>query len=277
MAFQKAQKKNARLRLALSGTAGAGKTYTALLIAKAFGKKIAVMDSERGSSELYSDLVDFDVSNLTTKTVQEYREEIQAAARDGYDVLVIDSYSHSWISALETVDKMGGSKFSNGWKVVSPLVGKLVDDILSYPGHVIATMRTKADYAIENVNGKLTPKKLGMATVARDGTDYEFGVMLDLTVDGAISVSKSRCPTIPPASAYTREDLEGIIKRLKAWLGSGAARSHADEIAERIRFAASLDVLATLVEEIKTLDSAERAALGPIFLQKKRELAEVIA
>jgi hypothetical protein len=274
MTFKRAERKNAKLRLALSGTAGAGKTYSALLIAKEFGSKIAVLDSERGSASLYADLVPFDVCELEEKNLQEYLEKIQDAARAGYDVLVIDSYSHSWIGALEMVDKMGGNKFSSGWKVVSPLVTKLVDSILSYPGHVIATMRSKAEYAVEkNEKGQAIPKKLGMATVARDGTDYEFSVMLDLTIDGGVTVSKTRCSALA-GGIYTRDDIPKIAKTIKAWLSDGAPVTPRDAMAERIRFASSDSDLTALIPEMKLLTEEDRTALKPVFIAKKAEFQQ---
>lgn len=271
MSFKRAERRNAKLRLALSGTAGAGKTYSALLLAKEFGSRIAVMDSERGSASLYADLVPFDVCELEEKNVQEYIEKITEAGQAGYEVLVIDSYSHSWIAALETVDKMGGSKFSNGWKAVSPLVQKLVDAILAYPGHVIATMRSKADYAIETVNGKAIPKKLGMATVARDGTDYEFSVMLDLDVSGGVNVSKTRCSALA-GGVFTREDIPKIARTLKAWLSEGAPVPMREQLIERIKAAPTLESLAALTEQIKLLSEEDRAAVKGPYLERKTKL-----
>lgn len=268
--FKRAERKNAKLRLAISGTAGAGKTYSALLMAKEFGSKIAVLDSERGSASLYSHLVQFDVCELEGKTLQEYIETIKAAANEGYEVLVIDSYSHSWIGALEAVDKMGG--WVRGGKAVSPLVAKLVDTILSYPGHVIATMRSKADYSIETVDGKARMKKLGMATVARDGTDYEFSVMLEVTTEGGLTVSKSRCSAIA-GGIYSREDVVKIARQLRDWLGEGAPVSERDALAEKIRFAASEEDLAALLPALKALPADDAAALRTVYVAKKQALA----
>ena len=61
MQFQKAERKKSKLRLALTGPSGSGKTYGALLTAKGIGGRIAVIDTEKGSASLYSDIVDFDV------------------------------------------------------------------------------------------------------------------------------------------------------------------------------------------------------------------------
>lgn len=282
MSFKKAERKNAKLRLALSGTAGAGKTFSALLIAKEFGSKIAVMDSERGSASLYAGtpgIPEFDVCELEEKNLQEYIEKIDVAAAAGYEVLVIDSYSHSWIGALETVDKMGGSKFSNGWKAVSPLVTKLVDKILSYPGHVIATMRSKAEFAVEQVNGKAVPKKLGMATVARDGTDYEFSVMLGLTVEGGLTVDKTRCSALA-GGVFTREDVPKIARTIKAWLSEGAPVSARDTLADRLRFAADdaalLDALPAVSAHVNA-HPEDRAALLELYKKRKAEFQGAVA
>ena len=271
-----ATRKNARLRLAISGTAGAGKTYSVLLLAKEFGSKIGVMDSERGSASKYAGaagIPPFFVEELEEKNVQEYLTKIKEAAEAGIDALVIDSYSHSWLCALEAVDKMGGSKFSNGWKVVSPLVSKLVDAVLSYPGHVIATMRSKADYVVETdaKTGKSVPRKVGLATVARDGTDYEFDVMIDLTPEGGLSISKTRCSALN-GQTYSREDVPKIGKTLKAWLSEGAPLTAVDAMKERIRSASS-EQLAALVDEIKALPAEDRAKLKDAYAARKKHLA----
>ncbi len=275
MAFKPATRRNAKLRLALSGTSGAGKTFSALQMAQEFGTKIALMDSERGSASKYAGvkgLPAFDVSELEEKNVQAYLAEIQEAARAGYEVLIIDSYSHSWIGALETIDKMGG--WIKGGKVVSPLVQKLVDAILSYPGHVIATMRSKADYAIEKDErtGKATMKKLGMATVARDGTDYEFDVMLELTTEGAVTVSKTRCSDLA-GCVFTREEVPKIARVLKSWLTEGAPMTARDAMADRIRFAQALPDLQALIPDMKALPAEDLAALKPVYAARKAELS----
>jgi hypothetical protein len=273
MSFAPATRKKAKLRIAVSGTAGAGKTYSALLIAKEFGSKIAVMDSERGSASLYAGLdgiPQFDVCELEEKNIQDYLEKIQDAAAAGYEVLVVDSYSHSWLAALEAVDKMGG--WVKAGKVVSPLVAKLVDAILAFPGHVIVTLRSKAEHVIEmNDKGKATLRKVGMATVARDGTDFEFSVMLALEVGGMLTVTKTRCPAIADG-VFTREDVPKIAKTLRAWLSEGATLSPRDAMAERIRFAGTDAALKALIPEMAALSDDDKAALRPLYGARVAEL-----
>ncbi len=270
--FQKAQRRNAKLRLAISGTSGAGKTYSALLMAKVLGKKIAVLDSEKRSAELYSDLVDFDVCPLEDATIQEYRAKIREAAEDGYDVLVIDSYSHSWMAALDVVTAMGG--WVKAGKVVTPMIARLVSDILSYPGHVIATMRSTSDVVIDqDEKGRNVPKKVGMKTVARDGTDYEFTVMLDVTKEGGLTVSKTRCSAIADG-VYTRDDVTKIATKLKTWLSSGAEETALDRVVQKLQFASSNEQLSALVPELKALTLEERKSIKAQYEAKKAEIAQ---
>ena len=57
-------KKQAKIKLALQGCAGSGKTYSALLLAYGLTNdwtKIAIIDSENGSADLYASLGNYNV------------------------------------------------------------------------------------------------------------------------------------------------------------------------------------------------------------------------
>ncbi|MDF2439183.1 MAG: hypothetical protein JWN98_167, partial [Abditibacteriota bacterium] len=180
MSFQKATKRSARLRMALIGVAGAGKTYTALNIAKHLGGSVAVIDTERGSASKYSDMFDFDVLELEVFSPQMYVDAIQAAEEAGYEVLVIDSLSHAWTGkggALEQVDRsakrsQSGNTFG-AWRNVTPLHNAMVDAIINTKMHVITTMRAKSGYVQEKdeKTGMVTVRKVGLAPVQRDGLE----------------------------------------------------------------------------------------------------------
>lgn len=271
MAFERATKRKAKLRIAISGTAGAGKTYSALTLAQVFGTRIGVIDSERGSASLYAEQFEFGVEELDEKNPQDYLRAIAEAEAAGIEVLIIDSYSHAWVAALDLVDRGGG--WVKAGKTISPLVAKLVDAILSYPGHVIVTMRSKAEHAVEIVDGRAKIKKLGTATVAREGTDYEFSVMLEIASDGELKVTKTRCSAIDNG-VYRREDITKIGQKLKAWLESGVEATPREKLTEAIRRAGSLDALAALVPQLKALGPEDLAALRSIYAQRKAALAE---
>lgn len=224
--FKKAERKKAKLRLALSGTSGSGKTYGALQIAKGLGGKVAVIDTERGSASLYSDMMDFDVVELGPPYEPErFIEIMEAAAREGYDVLVIDSITHEWKGAggmLEIVDNIARAKFRGNsyaaWNEGDKRHRRFVDAMLHSPMHIIVTMRSKAVYVEGERNGKKTIEKQGAAPEQRDGIEYEFTAVLDLTVDGNLAAkSKDRTRLFNDPFKITEE----TGKKLLAWLESG--------------------------------------------------------
>lgn len=277
--FKKATKKQAKARVTMNGPAGSGKTLTALKMAKALGKRIALIDTEHGSASLYSPVVDFDSEELEEFSLRTYINTIEVAKSAGYDALVIDSLSHAWAGkggALEQVDRMGGSKFSNGWKAVTPLQQELVEAILAYPGHVIATMRTKTAYEVvkDENTGKAVPKRIGMAPVQRDGIEYEFGFVFDMDLSGVITVAKSRClgAVYQVGEVLTRADMDQRMTRLVQWLDDGVEVSAKDQIRSEIRTATSREALKSLLPRIAALSEAERTELREPYQARMTDL-----
>ena len=223
--FQKAQKSVARLRIALAGTAGSGKTFSALKLASGFGGTIAVIDTERHSASLYADRFNFDVCNIDPPyTPEKYIAAIQAAEKSGYATLIIDSFSHAWAGEgglLDIHDKISSASRSGNsfaaWRNVTPMHNRLVDTILGCKCHVIATMRAKADYVQEEVNGKKTVKKVGLAPVQREGVDYEFTLVFDVSQDHVASSSKDRTSLFDGRPCVITEETG---KQLVSWLNA---------------------------------------------------------
>lgn len=231
MAFTKATKKQSRLRLGLCGPSGSGKTFTALRIASglcAAGKRVALIDSERGSASLYAGRFDFDVAELPDFQVQTYARLLREAEQAGFDVAILDSISHAWAGKgglLEQVDNAKGdqrNKFT-AWRDVTPQHHDFIDAMLQSPLHIIATMRAKTEYVLEEDDkGRKVPRKVGMAPVQRDGMEYEFTLVGDL--DGAtLRVSKTRIPEVVGLGAVIREPGEDLGKRLAEWMATGVA------------------------------------------------------
>jgi hypothetical protein len=220
--FKKAERQNRKLRMALAGVSGGGKTYTALKLASYLGSSTALLDTERSSAEIYSSVFDFDVAQLENHHPQNYTDAIKSAAEAGYDTLIIDSLSHAWIGrdgALDLVSKQG--KSFNAWGKVTPLQDKLLDTMLGYPGHIIATMRQKQSYSQEKDDkGKITVAKVGLATQQRDGIDFEFDVFGSMDTMNNMTIEKSRCPAL--AGQMFARPGEELAKELLCWLESGA-------------------------------------------------------
>lgn len=229
MGFQKATKRKQKLKAALTGTTSSGKTYSALLLARALvgpEGRIGLIDSERGSAALYSDLTPFDHLELTEHSIDSYKKAIAEAKAGKYDALIIDSMSHEWMGkggALEEVDR-ARDKFTEGWRNVTPKHTGFLDDVLAFPGHVVATLRKKMEYVIEkNDKGKNEPRRVGLAPVQREGVEYEFSVVLNLEDTGLMSVVKTRCSALnEKATTLRREQIGEVGALLKAWLEEGA-------------------------------------------------------
>lgn len=226
--FEKATKTKARARIALIGPSGAGKTYSALAIAQGLGEKIAVIDTEHGSSQKYADQrFSFDVVTLKGDyNPNRYIEALRLAAASGYDVIIVDSLTHAWNApggVLEIVDNAAAKARGNtyaGWRVGTPAYQALVEEILQSPCHVIATMRAKQDYVVEQVNGKSVPKKIGLAPQMRDGIEYEFDIAGDIDLDHNLSISKSRASHL--ADRVVPKPGVELGKEIAAWLSEGA-------------------------------------------------------
>lgn len=230
--FQKATRRRARARVAIDGPTGSGKTYSALVAATvlANGGKIAVIDTERGSASLYADEFSFDVIELNTFDPRNYVDAIQAAEEAGYSVIVIDSLTHAWEGEGGVLDlhddatkRQKTQNSFTAWKDITPIHRALVDAMLQSPMHVIATMRSKMEYAQEKdeSTGKLTVKKIGLAPIQRAGMEYEFTIVCDMDVDHTLVVTKSRCrPLTDKVVKLPDQKFFGI---LNDWLNSGEA------------------------------------------------------
>lgn len=228
--FKKAEKKQLKIKMGLSGPSGSGKTYTALSIASGLGKKIAVMDTEHASSERYADLFNFDVLNQTSYHYGFIRRTLNEAVRLGYDVLIIDSFSHFWNGKggiLEVVDN-NSAKGMQSWKMVTPFIADMYDAIKEAPIHVICTLRVKTEYVEEvNSRNKKVFVKAGLAPVFKDGIDYEFDLMGELTIDHELTCSKTRICELSD-KVFEKPTTE-FGETLKNWAEGGSALPNATE------------------------------------------------
>lgn len=281
--FKKAKRSASKLRLALQGASGSGKTYGALLLAKGLGGRIAVIDTERGSASLYADdpvMPEFDVLELGAPfTPEKYIEAINAAAEAGYDVLVIDSTTHEWSGSggcLELNDAIARSKYRgntwSAWSEITPRHRAFVDAMLTAPLHIIATMRSKTDTVQDEVNGRKVVKKVGMKAEQRDGMDYEYTIVFDLVCDGHIAnVSKDRTAMFKDPVVLSEE----IGKKIKSWLESaGVTPEEFAALLEETKKAPTLQALEEIGKKIasKGLCDEDRLIVKKAYVARRHEL-----
>jgi hypothetical protein len=243
--FVKAIRKAAKGRVALVGPSNSGKTYTALSIAEvlAAGGTVAVIDTEHGSASKYSDDFNFVVQELDTFSPDILIASLKEAEELGAAVCVIDSLSHFWMGTdgmLDQVSKQAkrknyASEFP-AWKDVGPKEKASWDAILQSRMHVIATLRTKTEYVIDEVeigNGrtKKVPRKVGLAPVQRQGLEYEFDIVADLDPDQNFVVSKTRCKALN--GYFVHHAGSEFASTLRDWLDGGAQVEAAPDHTDR--------------------------------------------
>jgi len=221
--FAKATRHKVFLKLAITGPTGSVKTFSANRLAAGLsnGGKIALLDTENQSASLYADLFDFDVLDISPPfTESKFIEGINVAVREGYAILIIDSFSHAWQGTLDYkagLDARGGNSYVN-WNKAGSKFNELLTAILQSKIHIIACMRSKMDYVLEPDNrGKMMPRKVGLAPVMRDGIEYEFSTVFDGDLDHFVTVTKDRTGLFVDQRIQITED---VGRKLLAWLSS---------------------------------------------------------
>jgi len=225
--FKKAVLEQAKVRIALWGPSGAGKTRTALEFASGLGKKIALIDTEHGRSRQYADRYDFDIVELEKFHPDQYIETIQAAEDEGYEVVIIDSLTHAWsgegglleVHADIVRRNLVKNEFS-AWDEVTPMHRRLIETMVRSSLHVVATMRSKTEYAMEvDEKGKTVIRKVGLGPDQRKNLEYEFDVVGYIDPEHTLTVEKD-CSNLLQDQVIKLPTAEVGLK-LAAWFSRG--------------------------------------------------------
>lgn len=233
--FQEVVRAKSKLRMALTGVSGAGKTLGALYIA--FGltgdwSKIAVIDTEHERARMYANRMDLGTGKFLycplypPYTAERYTALVKEAAGvvgpDG--VVIVDSFSHAWNNEggiLDVKDRIAAQQGKNSytaWNEAGKVQNSLVNTILAVDCHTIVTMRSKMEYVMqENERGKTQPVKVGLAPVQRDDTEYEFDIVLDIARSHIATASKDVTFLDKYGEIITLE----LGRQLKVWLDDG--------------------------------------------------------
>jgi energy-coupling factor transporter ATP-binding protein EcfA2 len=259
--FTPAVREKLKARVAIDGPTGSGKTYTALQWARILVGEdgvIGVIDTERRSAAYYApspgetaERINFfeppyefghydweppyDPANLTRLLPAMEKQLLEQVDGDGSKAcIVLDSWTHFWTGEGGTLDQIDRKKSQHGgnsfaaWSFGTPLQRSMVDAILAVQVHVIATMRSKMAYVLEDQvdsNGRktTTPTKKGMEPEQRAGIEYEFTVIADMDLDHRMVISKSRCNILADRVLDAGHTHEAAID-FRDWLGSGVER-----------------------------------------------------
>ncbi len=248
MAFQKVTREKSKLRLALAGTSGSGKTLSALLLAYGITNdwsKIALIDTEHGRAKFYANRSDLGTGEFLyqemsapyspDKYIAMVTEGSEAVGEDG--VVIVDSFSHAWdneggvLDIKSQIAEQSKKNEYSAWADAGKIQNNLVNSILSINCHTIVTMRAKMAYAMEqNDKGKTVPVKIGLAPVQRENTEYEFDIVLNIARNHIATVSKDTTFLDSWSGVITSE----LGKSLKEWLDNGVEPEICEECRKKI-------------------------------------------
>lgn len=264
MELKKASRKKVKLRLGMSGASGFGKTYSALLLAYGMTNdwsKIAVVDTENGSAELYSNLGEYNVLTLQAPfSPERYTEAIKTCEMSDIEVIIIDSITHEWDGkggCLDINNELGG-RFTD-WAKVTPRHNAFVQSLLQSKCHIITTVRRKQEYdMVKNEKGRIEPVKIGTKEVTKDGFEYELTINFEFVNDKhLVKASKDRTSMFANTPEFIITSETG--KKILEWCENGI-----DELSLAIKE----------MDEVKSLSEITVVWKKYVGLQSDKEFIE---
>jgi hypothetical protein len=269
MQLQTATKKQQKARIALQGPSGAGKTYSALLMAYGLCSdwgKIVLIDSERGSGSLCSHLGNFSTIQLSAPyTPEKFSDSLELAAKAGKEVIILDSLSSEWDGWGGILQSLSAEQVKpNGLSEVLPRHHLMMYELELSPCHLIATLRTKEDYVVVERNGKQALEKVGLKPIQNQSITYDFNTVLNLDMHHKATASKDR------TGLFAEESFQITVEtgaRLLKWCMEGERPVPMDllQMMESCATPHELDCLLvrTQIDDSPTLNA---------FIQRRQEL-----
>ena len=215
--FRKAKAEQAALKMGIYGPSGSGKTFTALLLAeglaKVTGKRIAFVDTERGTDFYCKDVPArkihpkaFDFDALYTKSITEVLDAIKSLNAKEYGIIIIDSITHIWEAARAAYtgkETKAGTIPFHAWGKIKKPYKELINLLLSSEMHVMFCGRQGNEFEEDEESGEL--KKTGVKMKAEGETPYEPHILLRME---GIKNHKTREVII---TAFAEKDRTGVL------------------------------------------------------------------
>ncbi|HDR9259646.1 TPA: AAA family ATPase [Burkholderia vietnamiensis] len=192
--FEIAEREGARIVVGLAGPSGGGKTRTALEIAHGLvngdTSKIGFICTENRRGRLYARVLKDAAGNVKKFFIhdlyapfspQRFIDVIEAAAKMGFEVLIVDSVSHEWegTGGCEEIANPPGSSLKVAkWNDAKAEHKRFMNALLSSPMHIIACMRAREKVKLVRVNGKTEYEPQGMQPVCEKNFMFELTVSM---------------------------------------------------------------------------------------------------
>lgn len=288
--FHRAERRGVPALIGLWGPSNAGKTFTALLIARGLvgpQGKIGLLDTENGRALFYSDLAGgWDHLDLQPPfTPERYSSAFESGQQ--YGAIIVDSASHVWEGEGGVLD-MADRSTSGGllkWQQPKMAYKRMVNKLLRSPSHVIFCLRAK-DGVKQTGSGKSASiATIGAQPICGKGFIFEMTVSVLLGPDHCPAFQgegeKVHCdPLIPAVKAP--EALAGIFHRgqplgveageeIAKWIAGGVVVDHAKISAERVARDVATMGTDKLALHWRSLSKGDQRTLAPI----KEELKSI--
>ena len=241
LSIKPARRAASKALIGLVGPSGAGKTLSALMLAKGLvstnGGKIVVVDTEGadGRALQYAEMFDFLHAKLPPPySADRFREafvEAEEIAEGGCVILDSCSAEHEdQGGALEQHGKLtGGDERKNmrAWGDIRPAQRRWMSAVTKASCHVICCFRADDKTGVEMKNGKMVPVALGWQAIGWKRWPYELqiSVLLSIHQKGVPIIQGFEWGKIPLNMAdLVRTDRpldEATGKRLAEWLSGG--------------------------------------------------------
>jgi len=235
--IKRATRSAGHLLVGVAGTSGAGKTLSALLLARGIvGPKgrVVLIDTESGRGNFYDDQVPggYDVLDLppphTPERYLEAMRAVEASAAPGVpQVCVVDSASHEWEGqggvvqqAFEREAKTGKAGLQN-WRGPKLAHRRWVCALASSAMHIVLCMRRKEKF--EQTGGQV--RSAGFYTVQDKDLPFELTVSLEMgqrNGRGGYPAAVLKAPG-NLAEAFPVDKQIGVAtgEKLAEWMGGG--------------------------------------------------------
>lgn len=242
--FQRAVRENVPLLIGLAGASGSGKTYTAMTLAKGMAgdKRFAVIDTEAGRAKHYADQFAFDHLDIHPPFRPDtYLAAINAADRERYPVIVVDSMSHEWAGDGGILDwqeeewaKNNHAEWARMSSWIKPKQGHkaMVSKLLQVRAHVILCFRAepKIEMAKDEKGKTIVVEKKGPGgfkgwlPICEKNLPYELTAsFLFMAEAPGVPIPMKLPAQLAPFFPLERQVTESAGRQLAAWARGGTA------------------------------------------------------
>lgn len=223
--FRKAQPKQAAIKMSMYGPPGSGKTASALLfaegIAKKTGKRIAFIDTERGTDfyampnparDWHPEPFDFDA--IYTRSITDVIKETKLLNPAEHGVIITDSISHLWDAAMNAYTgyrTKAGTIPMNAWGKIKAPYKEYMKFLSDSTFHVFILGRQANVFEEDTDTGE--SKAAGVKMRAEGETQYEPHICLRMIPQRTHKQGKKNVVQLEQTiAAFAEKDRTGTLE-----------------------------------------------------------------